>query len=461
VTAGSQEEARGRAATRVVVLIGLALAALAVAFVFLRGGGYEVRARFQDVAGVPKGALVKVGGRPIGKVDSIGLTPDGQGELRLRIDDFGPLREGTQVALRQPSLTSTAGRYVDLMIPDGRVTKTIPNGGVIEADRTSSSVDFDQLFNAFDARTRRGLTQFTRGQAAAYGGRGAELDAGLRYLDPALVAGTRLFDEVNRDTFNLERFLIAQSKLVVDLGGERDSLSVIVNRLDDATRVIAREQASLSGAVETLPPFLRQGNTTFVDLRSTLDAVDPLVRESKPVAPKLRRVLAELRPFAHDAVPTVRLLADVVSRPGKGNDLIELSRAALPFRDIAVGPVQRNGATREGSFPATAKSLAGSIGSLAFLRPYSVDLTGWFDDFAHTGLYDANGNIARSASAVNAFASVNGVLTPIPPELRAAALNAVTKSGQTARCPGANERGALFKPSPDFHCDETQTPVGP
>jgi hypothetical protein len=37
----------------------------------------------------------------------------------------------------------------------------------------------------------------------------------------------------------------------------------------------------------------------------------------------------------------------------------------------------------------------------------------------------------------------------------------VTKSGQTARCPGANERGALFKPSPDFHCDETQTPVGP
>jgi hypothetical protein len=157
----------------------------------------------------------------------------------------------------------------------------------------------------------------------------------------------------------------------------------------------------------------------------------------------------------------VRLLADLVSRPGQGNDLIELNQAVLPFRDIAVGPVRRNGATRDGSFPAAAKSLAGSIGSLAFLRPYSVDLTGWFDDFAHTGLYDANGNIARSASAVNAFASVNGVLTPIPPELRAAALNAVTKSGQTARCPGANERGALFKPSPDFHCDETQTPVGP
>lgn len=53
------------------------------------------------------------------------------------------------------------------------------------------------------------------------------------------------------------------------------------------------------------------------------------------------------------------------------------------------------------------------------------------------------------------------MLTPIPPQLREAALGAVLESGQNNRCPGSIERGALFKPSPDFNCDETQLPVGP
>jgi hypothetical protein len=96
----------------------------------------------------------------------------------------------------------------------------------------------------------------------------------------------------------------------------------------------------------------------------------------------------------------------------------------------------------------------------AFFRPYSADFTGWLDDFSHSGAYDANGSFSRSATSVNAFASANGVLAPIPPELRDELFARTVRTGQNNRCPGSVERGTVWKPSPDFNCDETQVPPG-
>jgi phospholipid/cholesterol/gamma-HCH transport system substrate-binding protein len=410
-----------------------------------------------------KGNVVQIAGKPVGTVSAIRLADNGQAELELSIDRrFAPLRRGTQVALRLASLSSPAGRYVDLLLPDGRVTETIPDGGLIDATQTSSATDLDHLFSIFDARTRRGLREVIRGQGAAYAGRGTDINAGWRYLNPSLIAAQRLFAEVNRDTPLLERFLVAQARLVTDVAGRRDDLAKLVDRLATATGAIAAEESSLARAVGLLPPFLRRADTTFVNLRATLDDAAPLVEESKPVAPRLRAVLEQLRPFARDAVPTVRGLAELVMHDGAGNDLIELARAVIPFRKIAVGPVQRNGAQRPGSFPAGAESLARSTKNLAFFRPYAVDFTGWLDDFSHSGAYDANGSFSRSAVSVNAPSALQGLLAQlVPADVLGQAARQVVASGQNNRCPGSIERGSLWKPTPDFNCDASQGPVGP
>jgi phospholipid/cholesterol/gamma-HCH transport system substrate-binding protein len=205
---------------------------------------------------------------------------------------------------------------------------------------------------------------------------------------------------------------------------------------------------------------MRRADTTFVNLRSTLDDLKPLVDESKPVAPKLRRLLAVLRPLTRDARPTLRDLSRLISTPGADNDLIEATRNTVPLRDIAVGPVQRNGKQRDGALPESTKALAGGTPELAFTRPYAVDLTGWFDDFSHSGIYDALGGESRSGTHFNALASVNGILTLIPPQDRAAAFSAVATLGQNDRCPGSAERGAAWKPTPDYPCDITEVPPG-
>jgi phospholipid/cholesterol/gamma-HCH transport system substrate-binding protein len=452
-----------RAVGRVLAVAAVVVVLAIVVAVVLRSTGtnYTVHAVFQNASQIVKGNLVQVAGVPIGKVASIQLTPDGQADLTLHItrDGFAPLHEGTLATVREASLSGVANRYVDLRMPSG-APPAIPDGGTIGTDHTTSAVDLDQLFNTFDPPTRRGLSGTIRGFARQYLGKGVQTNRGWLYVNPSLVASSRLFHELDYDTPLLERFVVASSKLVTDLADRHQQITGLVSNLNQTTHAIGIRAQALQQALGLLPPFMRRADTTFVNLRATLDDLKPLVDESKPVAPKLRRLLAQLRPLTHDARPTLRDLSRLISTPGANNDLIEATKTNVPVKDIAVGPVQRNGAQREGALPATTKALQGSVPELAFGRPYAVDLTGWFDDFSNSGVYDAVGGESRAGTHVNAFASVNGTLTFIPPALREPALEQVAKFHQNDRCPGAAERGAAYKPTPDYPCDLSQVPPG-
>jgi phospholipid/cholesterol/gamma-HCH transport system substrate-binding protein len=470
VAAEDQPEDNEGILARAAALAAVILVCLGVAVVLLSSSdGYRVKAQFQSGGQLVQGNLVQTAGRKVGVIKSVELTDNGLAEVVMELDPhIAPLREGTQATIRQSSQSSAAGRYVDLnLAPAG--AREIPDGGVIPEVRTTTAVDIDQLFALFDQRARKGLTNVIRGSAAQYAGRGDEANAGWHYLNPSLIASARLFGELHRDDQLLQRFVVANSKLVTDVADRRDALASLIDGLATTTGAIARERQSLSTAIRRLPPFMRRANTTFVNLRRTLDDAAPLVEESKPVAIRLRPVLRQLRGFATDARPTVRDLADVVRRPGTDNDLLELSKATLPFRDIAIGPVNVNGKQRRGSFPESAESLAHQTPEWAFQRPYAPDLTGWFDDFSHSGLYDANGSASRVATSVPAFRITEGLVPTldfVPYDQRASLFRSVAMIGQNNRCPGAVERdrgdgSTPWRPSANYNCNPSHVPLGP
>ena len=453
-----------RAIGRAVALGAAVVVLAAVAILTLGSGGaeYSLTARFLNASQLVKGNLVQVGGRAVGEVTKIDLTSDGQAAVTISITDEGyaPLRRGTLATVRQASLSGVANRYIDLRLPGGDGAE-IPDGGVLETSETTTAVDLDQLFNTFDADTRKGLQKVIGGFAESYAGKGAKAGEGWMYLNPSFAASSRLFRELNRDTPLLKRFIVASSKLVTDVADRRDDLAGLVDNLADTTGAIGREKAALGDAIQRLPDFMRRSNTTFVNLRAALDDLEPLIDESKPVAKKLRPFLAELRPLARDARPTLRDLSRLVRSSGADNDLIELTRAAVPLNAVATRTAQRNGKDRAGAFPATVDALDVATPELAYARPYAPELTGWFDDFSHSGIYDALGGASRAAVHVNAFTLVGGQLQPIPPELRQEAFTAGAQTRQLNRCPGSIERGSIWKPTPDYNCDETQVPPGP
>jgi phospholipid/cholesterol/gamma-HCH transport system substrate-binding protein len=216
----------------------------------------------------------------------------------------------------------------------------------------------------------------------------------------------------------------------------------------------------LEDAIAQAPRVLRRSNSTFVELRATLDDLQPLVREARPVARVLPSFSRQLRALAVGARPTLRDLDRLVRRRGPGNDLLDVLRLTPALRDAATRSVHVNGAERPPTLPTLTTTLRELTPQVAFLRPYSVDATGWFDDFGHTGVYDALGGAGRIAFHGLGFANVGGTLTFVPPDLRQQVFDQVAARNQRDRCPGSMERGTVWKPTPGFDCDPRQVPIG-
>jgi phospholipid/cholesterol/gamma-HCH transport system substrate-binding protein len=450
-------------AGRIAAVLAVVVAVVIVSILLFAGGGggYTVNVRFENASQLVKGNLVQVGGTAAGSVENIDITPDGQAVVKIKVDDkYAPLKQGTKATVRQASLSGIANRYVDLTLPptprNGAKRGEIEEGSTIPTSQTTTAVDLDQLFNVFDPDTRKAVQELFTNSNQQYEGKQDQQRLAFRYLNPALSTSSRLFNEVNADTPTLERFIVDSSELVTALAERRDDLAALIGNLNATFRALGNERAALSEAIGGLPAFMRQANTTFVDLRFALDDVDPLVEASKPVAKELQPFLRELRPLARDARPTIKDLDRIILHRGADNDLYDLVRTFRPLAQIALDTRNRTydpgggardvGRTR-GAFPETTQALRDSAPIIAQGRPYTPDLFGWFDDFSNTGGYDALGGWSRSQTVFNAlnpqnFANVAAGLVPLDQrdELNAASI----RTGQYHRCPGASE-----EPAPD------------
>jgi phospholipid/cholesterol/gamma-HCH transport system substrate-binding protein len=447
----------GRIAAVGAVLLACALVAIVL---FAGDGGYTVTARFISAGQLVKGNPVQSGGAPIGSVEDIDITDDGQAAIRISIDDdHAPLRLGTRAQIKQFSQSGIANRYVDLTMPPNG-SDEIPDGGTIGTDRTTSAVDLDELFNTLDPKTRKALQGFFKGQAEQFRGHGEEANIGFQYLNPALATSSRLFEELTRDQPLLERFLVDSSKLVTALAERRDDLAGLIGHLSTTTGALGSQKAALADSIGRLPPFMRRANTTFVNLRAALDEVDPLVDASKPVARKLGPFLTGARAFAHGARPTIRDLRLTIGRRGPRNDLVDyldsvprLASIALETRNRSLGPGGRRldvGRVR-GAFPESVDAFRNGGEIIGFARPYTNDFLGWLDDFSTTGGYDALGDYSRASISFDEVISGSPV-----------------KRGQYRRCPGGADVAApdgsnVLSPAEQerLGCTEAHRAAGP
>jgi phospholipid/cholesterol/gamma-HCH transport system substrate-binding protein len=444
-------------AARGAALGALAVAIVVVAVVLLRGdGGTTYKLRFQNAGQLVKDDDVQVGGRRVGSVRKISLTDDNQAEITIEVSDgYAPLHEGTTAIVRATSLSGIANRYIALT-PGPNSNAKLPDGATLQADKTTSIVDLDQLFNTLDPKTRASLQQVIQGSAQWYDGRGIEANAATKYFNPAISASRRLVNELISNQQTLNAFLRNASRTVGALAQRRGDLANLVSNANTTAAAIGDENVSLNQALGLLPGTLRKANTTFVNLRATLDDLDVLVAASKPATKDLARFLRELRPLVHDARPTIADLRTLVNRSGKGNDLTDLLKQA-PALERAAKP----------SFAHSIEALQKVTPVIKFIRPYTPDFIGWLRDFgAGSANYDANGHFARIQPIFNAYQFTDNpagaLLTPIPPSQRLNGLKSALR-----RCPGAAsqvppDNSAPFRDSDgSLDCDPSLVLPGP
>ncbi len=434
----------------------LAVVAVIAILVLSNGGGESYRLIFQNAGQLVRGNDVQIGGRRVGSVEDILLTDDNQAEVQISVKEpYAPLHEGTTATIRLTSLSGVANRYIALA-PGPNSNPELAGGSRLGVEQTTSVVDLDQIFNTLDPATRRGLQEFIQGSATQYAGKGPEVQESARWFSPFLSTSAQLASELTRDTETLERAVVAGASVTSAVAERAPQLTSLITNLNGMMGAIARENASLDQALGVFPDTLRNANSTFVDLRSTLDDLDPLLQASAVAAEDLPRFFRELRPLLNEATPVFEDFSTLVSQPGPFNDATDATRN-LPALQRIASPTFRRAIT----------AMRKGQPVIDFLRPYSPDLVGWFRDFGQSAAnYDANGHYARVLPITGIFdfeqgADGSSTLVPVPPSQRLSGL----ESGYTRRCPGA-----ASQPRPDgsnpfapagFDCDREDVLPGP
>jgi len=467
------------------VLLALVLGGAFLLYLLFRGGDepYTVTGEFENASQLVPGNEVVIGGVAAGTVKSIEMGDDGQALVKFTVnDEFAPLRRGTVATVRSFSLSGIANRQLQLTLPpDSEAGEEIPEKGMLSQSETVSEVDLDEIFNTLDEETVADFKRVIRGFEISYDGVSKEANRGVRYFNPFLSTSRRLFAELTFDQRSFERLIVDTAKLSGALAERAPDISALIGNLDVMMNAIGRQKLALAEAISKLPDFMRNANTTFVNLRAALDDTDPLVEASKPAVRELRPFMAKLRLAVSDAVPTIRDLDQIVRRPGSANDLVELTRSqvGLARRAIGSGPPDcgggdlsdpANGAGdddfTQGAFGESVCALTNGNANLAHFRPYTPELVGWFDDFSHPGTIDALGGIGRIGTSFNQFTfSTPGVPNIGLPQTFAELIAAgVVDTDLDDKCPGAEERpippgigdgGNPFTDGGNVDCDET------
>lgn len=443
---------------------GLPIAALIAAVVLLvvvltsSGGGTTYKLVFQNAGQLVKGDQVQIGGVPSGSIKDIELTKDNHAEITISVDKpYAPLHEGTTAVIRSPSLSGVASRFISLT-PGPNFKPKLSAGATLRTDSTTSIVDLDELFNTLDPRTRRALQNVIQGSATQYAGKERLANLSAHYFSPALSTTTRVVDEISSDNKAFTDFLVNTSDLVSALAEKRDDLAGLVSNGGQTASAVAAQTQSFNQALSILPDTLRQGNSTFVDLRSALDDLDKLVAASKVGTKGLAPFLRQLRPVVTEATPTVRQLRQIVYQPGPSNDLTDQLNALPHLANLA-----------DSDFPRAVDTLQQSQSIIEFIRPYAPDLVGFLRDFGQGAApYDANGHYVRVSPIFDAFTynddGQGGTLTPKEPNQRG--LADAVHFGNLRRCPGAatappaDGSAPFVDPGPlsNADCDPSEVP---
>jgi phospholipid/cholesterol/gamma-HCH transport system substrate-binding protein len=104
---------------------------------------YSIRAEFDNIAGVKKGAAVQVAGVVVGQVSKIWLGDEEYANVLLTIDKAVKLPVDSMASVKSQGLIGD--KFIQLTL--GGDEELLPEGGVITD--TESSVDIESLISKF------------------------------------------------------------------------------------------------------------------------------------------------------------------------------------------------------------------------------------------------------------------------------------------------------------------------
>lgn len=376
-----------------VAILSLVVGAVAVVAVLISSLGDDgsdggtLRAQFTSVVGVLPGQRVRLAGTQVGKVESVSYA-EGRPVVELGINDDGawPLPRGTTARIRYGATLSYGARIIDLD-PGPRSAEPLPDGGILSTGDTVTPVEFDQVFNMFNRRTRRNLGALIANGAGTLRRRAGDLRRALADTPPGL--GT-------------------SAAFMRELGADRAALSALVTSGHRVTRAVASREndlrALLDSAAATFDEFADHND----DIRASLDRAPTTLRVTRSTLARLDTSLVELDALATDIAPgarELRRLAPVALRTSDVLDRVAPLAASTFRRARQSAPGITRLLDQGGPFLGEVRGvLDGLRPAFACLRPYGPEIAGTLGTWAgFTKYYDDQNHHSHTFASTPPF----------------------------------------------------------
>jgi phospholipid/cholesterol/gamma-HCH transport system substrate-binding protein len=311
---------------RVLVMAGFALSCFGlILFLWLAFGGpiplkpqgYRFTVSFKEAGQLAQEADVRISGVSVGKVKEIDPNPTtGESDATIEMDErYAPVPRDTRAILRQKTLLGET--YVALT-PGSPGAGNVPDGGRLGAGQVASTVELDEIFRAFDARTRDAFRSWMDQLAVATDGRGADVNAALGELAPFAQDTNDLLKVLNAQQPTVRR-LVSDTGTVFDALSERDGqLSSLIENGNRVFETTAARDQELGDTFRVLPTFERESTLTVDRLARFARTADPLVTQLRPAARQLSPTLQDAAALAPDLRALFRDLDPLIDASKRG-----------------------------------------------------------------------------------------------------------------------------------------------
>ncbi len=358
----------------------------------LASQGYRFSVEFDEAVELASQASVQISGVPVGHVVSVRLDHQtGLSRAVIEINkQYAPRPADTRAILRQKTLLGET--YVELS-PGTPGSKAVPDGGSLPQAHVAPTVELDQIFSAFDPKTRAAFETWMQQGGIALTNRGEDFNQAFAQLYPFATNVDSVLAVLNRQSAATTTLLRDGAQVFAALSKSPAALQGFVRNSNSLFAATAARDQDLANTIRAFPAFLTEARTTINRLGTFSKTTQPLIDELRPAAVQLTPALQRL----------------VVLAP--------------ELRDLMVVIAPLTKASKDG-FPALTSFLNDTVPFLVRLKPYLGELVPVIDYIQSYRREIAAFFANSTATEQGQFASGNGgrahyvrISNPINPEL--------------------------------------------
>ncbi|KAA9162936.1 MCE family protein [Amycolatopsis acidicola] len=242
---------------------------------------YTVKAQFQDVLDLVPKSGVKVNEVAVGRVESIGLTPDGwHAEVTMEINGDVKLPANALANIRQSSLLGE--KYVELASPGQDLAQgSLANNAEIPLARTNRSVDVEEVLGALSMLLNGGgvdqINTITKELNNATSGREPDI---RNLLDSA----NQLVSTLDAQSADITRALDGLNRLSSTLNNQKDQLAGAIDNLGPGLAVLEQQRGQFVRMLQALQ------NLSGVTVDTINKSQEDLVADLRALQPTLQKL---------------------------------------------------------------------------------------------------------------------------------------------------------------------------